>query len=96
MNKEIFSFQSSKVNNPFQINNNNQERSNSKSMTIINNSKMDFLYFKNDILKDLKKFEKDLTDKYNKGDLILKEEIIDINININSMNTKISELSTLH
>ena len=65
-------------------------------MTIINNSKMDFLYFKNDILKDLKKFEKDLTDKYNKGDLILKEEIIDINININSMNTKISELSTLH
>ena len=95
MNNEIFSFKSSKVNNSFQINNSNQERSNSKSMTIMNNS-MDFLYFKNDILKDLKKFEKDLTDKYNKGDLILKEEIIDINININSMNTKISELSTLH
>ena len=79
MNNEIFSFKSSKVNNSFQINNSNQERSNSKSMTIMNNS-MDFLYFKNDILKDLKKFEKDLTDKYNKGDLILKEEIIDINI----------------
>ena len=95
MNNEIFSFKSSKVNNSFQINNNNQERSNSKSMTIMNNSKMDFLYFKNDILKDLKKFEKDLTDKYNKGDLILKEEIININNNINSIKTKISELSTL-
>ena len=94
MNNEIFSFKSSKVNNSFQINNSNQERSNSKSMTIMNNS-MDFLYFKNDILKDLKKFEKDLTDKYNKGDLILKEEIISINNNINSINTKISELSTL-
>ena len=95
MNNEFLNFKLSKPNNSFQINKNNQERTNSKSMTISNNSKMDMWYFKNDILKDLKSFQKDITNKYNKGDLIIKEELHNINKNINSINIKINELSTL-
>ena len=75
--------------------NNNIRKDDSRAMTIINNSSMDMTYFKNDILKDLKKFERELTDKFNKDDMIIKEQIILLNNNINQINAKVSELSTL-
>ena len=97
MNNEIFEFKPN-LNNSFQNdiihNKSNIRKIDSKSLTIIS-SKIDMRYFKNDILKDVKKFEKNITDKFNKGDIIIKEEILNINNNINSINSKISELSTL-
>lgn len=100
MNNEILKFKKSNTNNnSFQKNDNDQNKQNIrkseiKSVTIMN-TKMDLWYFKNDILKDMKKFEKDITDKYNKGDIEVKEELLIINKNIKSINDKISELSTL-
>ena len=98
MNNEILKFNASN-NNSFQNNDKIENKpkirkSEIKSITIMN-SKMDLWYFKNDILKDMKKFEKDITDKYNKGDIEVKEELLSINKSINSINSKISELSTL-
>lgn len=98
MNNEILKFNASN-NNSFQNNDKTENKpkirkSEIKSITIMN-SKMDLWYFKNDILKDMKKFEKDITDKYNKGDIEVKEELLSINKSINSINSKISELSTL-
>ena len=98
MNNEI-NLKNSNSNNSFHFNNNQdiiaKRKNDTKSMTIIHNSKMDLWYFKNDILKDLKNFEKNLTDKYNKGDIEIKEEILNINNNINSIKEKINELSSL-
>ena len=102
MNNEIFTFKSSKSNssainstNNNILENKNKRKSDMRTMTIINNSNMDMTYFKEDILKDLKKFERELTDKFNKDDMIIKEEIILLNNNLNQINTKVSELSTL-
>ena len=67
----------------------------SKSMSNAQNPKKDLWFFKNDILKDVKNFEKNLTEQYNKGDIEIKEEILKINNNINSIKEKISELATL-
>ena len=98
MNNEI-NFNNSNSNNSFHFNNKQdiiaKWKNDTKSMTIIHNSKMDLWYFKDDILKDLKKFEKNLTDKYNKGDIEIKEEILNINNNIKSIKEKINELSSL-
>ena len=68
-------------------------RQNEKSLTHINTGK-EILYFKNEILKDMKNFEKTLTDKFNSTDLDRQEEIKAINENINLLNIKIKELST--
>jgi len=57
--------------------------------------KMDFLYFKNEVLKDIKNLEYNLSEKSNQGDIILKDEIAKINNNINSIYSKINELTTL-
>ena len=57
--------------------------------------KMDFLHFKNEVLKDIKNLEYNLSEKSNQGDIILKDEIAKINNNINSIYSKINELTTL-
>jgi DNA repair exonuclease SbcCD ATPase subunit len=65
-----------------------------KSLAHIN-TKIEFLFFKDDILKDMKNLEKKILEKYNKFDLAINEEVNNINNNINSINSKISELSNL-
>ena len=83
-----------KSNNSFQI-----VRRAEKKMTDTNlldriNNKMEFVFFKDDILKDVKNFEKNISEKYNQFDITINEQINNINDNINSINSKLNELST--
>jgi len=68
-------------------------RQNDKSLTNIISNK-EIWFFKNEILKDLKLLEKNLTDKFNSANLNLKDEVKNLNENINSLEVKLKELST--
>ena len=68
-------------------------RQQDRALTNINTGK-EIWYFKNEILKDIKTLEKNLTDKFINGDLNLQEEVTNIKESINSLNIKIKELST--
>jgi hypothetical protein len=68
-------------------------RQNDKSLTNIISNK-EIWFFKNEILKDLKLLEKNLTDKFNGANLNLKDEVKNLNENINSLEVKLKELST--
>ena len=57
--------------------------------------KTDFWNFKNEILQDLKTLEKKIAQKSLEENIIIKDELININNNITTINAKISELSTL-
>ena len=69
------------------------KRQNDKSLTNIISNK-EIWFFKNEILKDLKLLEKNLTDKFNSANLNLKDEVKNLNENINSLEVKLKELST--
>ena len=69
------------------------KRQNDKSLTNIISNK-EIWFFKNEILKDLKLLEKNLTDKFNSANLNLKDEVKHLNENINSLEVKLKELST--
>ena len=57
--------------------------------------KSDFWNFKNEILQDIKTLEKKIAQKSLEENIIIKEELININNNIATINSKIGELSTL-
>ena len=57
--------------------------------------KTDFWNFKNEILKDIKTLEKKIAQKSLEENIIIKDELININNNIATINSKIGELSTL-
>lgn len=57
--------------------------------------KMDLVRFKNDILKDFRSIQFSLDDKYLKADQFLNERITQFEVKINSINEKVSELSSL-
>ena len=95
--KKKFSNSSKKLNNSFKNDSLevlDKRHSDAKSLDHIS-SKINFMYFKNDILKDLKVFEKNILNKYNNFDMTIKDEMNNINKNIDSINSKLSELSTL-
>jgi len=69
------------------------KRQNDKALTNIISNK-EIWFFKNEILKDLKLLEKNLTDKFNSANLNLKDEVKNLNENINSLEVKLKELST--
>ena len=95
--KKKFSNSSKKLNNSFKndyLEVLDKRHSDTKSLDHIT-SKINFMYFKNDILKDLKVFEKNILNKYNNFDMTIKDEMNNVNKNIDSINSKISELSTL-
>ena len=52
-------------------------RQQDRALTNINTGK-EIWYFKNEILKDMKTLEKNLTDKFINGDLNLQEEVTNI------------------
>ena len=58
------------------------------------NLKEDILYFKNDILKDLKSIDSKLSLKYEKQNENINEKIINYQENFNNINLKIAELSS--
>ena len=57
--------------------------------------KTDFWNFKNEILQDIKTLEKKIAQKSLEENIIIKDELININNNIATINSKIGELSTL-
>mgnify|MGYP006873001572 CR=1 FL=1 len=57
--------------------------------------KTDFWNFKNEILQDLKILEKKISQKSLEENIIIKDELININNNITTINSKISDLTTL-
>ena len=68
-------------------------RQNDKALTNIFSNK-EIWFFKNEILKDMKLLEKNLTDKFNSANVNLKDEVKNISANINSLEIKLKELST--
>ena len=68
-------------------------RQNDKALTNISSGK-EIWYFKNEILKDIKMLEKNLTDKFNSANLNLKDDVKNLNENISSLEIKLKELST--
>lgn len=68
-------------------------RQNDKALTHINTGK-EIWFFKNEILKDIKNIEKNLTDKFNIADIDVKDEIKTIQENIKSLDIKLKELTT--
>ena len=68
-------------------------RQNERALTNINTGK-EIYYFKNEILKDMKILEKNLTDKFNSADLNIIDSIKILNDNMNTLNLKLNDLST--
>ena len=60
-----------------------------------NSIKMDLLMFKDDILKDFRKIQMQLDEKYAKSDEYIREKINKFDLRINSFEKKIFELSNL-
>ena len=83
-----------KSNNSFQIVRRVDKKKTDTNLLDRINNKMEFVFFKDDILKDMKNFEKIISEKYNQFDISINEQINNINDNINSMNSKLNELST--
>lgn len=80
------------IKNVLDITDKNQTENKSLNNIIL---KTDFWNFKNEILQDLKTLEKKIAQKSLEENIIIKEELININNNITTINAKISELSTL-
>ena len=59
------------------------------------NLKMDLLHFKDDILKDIKEMQKNISDKFNISNNILKEKLESYDTKLNLYNEKIVQLSNL-
>ena len=59
------------------------------------NIKMDLLHFKDDILKDIKEMQKNISDKFNISNNILKEKLESYDTKLNLYNEKIVQLSNL-
>ena len=58
------------------------------------NLKDDLLYFKNDILKDMKSIDSKLSKKYDKQNETINEKIVNYQENFNNINIKFAELSS--
>ena len=67
-------------------------RQTERSLTNLNTGK-EIYYFKDEILKDMKNLEKKLTDKFNKADLSIIDNIKMLNEEINTFNIRLKELS---
>ena len=67
-------------------------RQTERSLTNLNTGK-EIYYFKDEILKDMKNLEKNLTDKFNKADLNIIDNIKMLNDEINTLNKRLKELS---
>lgn len=80
------------IKNVLDITDKNQTENKSLNNIIL---KTDFWNFKNEILQDLKTLEKKIAQKSLEENIIIKEELININNNITTINAKISEISTL-
>ena len=59
------------------------------------NIKKDLMLFKDEILKDLKYMQKNITDKFNNINIILKEKLESYDVKLDLYNEKISQLSNL-
>ena len=68
-------------------------RQNDRALTNINTGK-EIYYFKNELLKDMKNLEKNLTDKFSNADFNIIENIKKLNRDINILDIKLKELST--
>ena len=68
-------------------------RQNDRALTNINTGK-EIYYFKNELLKDMKNLEKNLTDKFSNADFNIIENIKKLNGDINILDIKLKELST--
>ena len=68
-------------------------RQNDRALTNINTGK-EIYYFKNELLKDMKNLEKNLTDKFSNVDFNIIENIKKLNGDINILDIKLKELST--
>ena len=68
-------------------------RHNERALTHFNTGK-EIYYFKDEILKDMKELEKNLTDKFNIADLNIIDNIKILNEEINTLSIKLKELST--
>ena len=83
---------------PVQIDLINKETSEADANSFINNPKLlkkDILLFKDDVLKDLKLFMRQISEKVNNDEKFVKEKIEKFNINIQNYSEKIHELSNL-
>ena len=83
---------------PRKIDNLQTETAEVNDYTFINNPKLikqDILLFKNDVLKDLKLFMRQISDKINNDEKFVKDRIDKFDINIQNYTERIHELSNL-
>ena len=85
-----FSLDSSPVKNQSEF---KFQRQNDRALTHVNSGK-EIWFFKNEILKDMKVLEKTLTDKFNLGNIEIKDKMNNLNQNIKTLEIKLKGLVT--